>query len=226
MIRRAQRWRGPSRPAAALAVLLLAACGQNYSEKPAAQALAEANLSAVGGAPHAPAAAPHPAPAPSAGSGLQSLGDVSVAVPEGWKSVPPTSSMRVAEYQIPPARGAEGSNLAVFAGNWGSIDDNVNRWYGQFTQPDGSDTAAKARRWGIETEAGLAVTMVDVSGTYSSGMAMGGGGGGTSGSDYRMLGAIVDTGGRFYYLKLTGPTAEIAALAAPFEQMVRSLRKG
>lgn len=211
----------PRTLAAALVALLAGACGQNYSDKPAAQALAETNLTPVAGPPHP--ASPHPAmPARGAAGGLQSIRGVSLAVPAGWQSVPPTSSMRVAEYQVPAAAGgATGSNLAVFAGNWGSVDDNVNRWLGQFTQPDGTPAAATAKRWELQTEGGLATTMVDVDGTYSSGM-----GGGPGGPDYRMVGAIVDLRGEFLYLKLTGPRAEVGAAAAPFEQMVRSMRKG
>lgn len=200
----------------------LAACGQNYSDKPAAEALAEKDLTAVG----APAHPPMPmamAPTATTAGGLASLGLAAMAVPDGWEKVPPTSSMRVAEFAIAASQGGtEGSDLAVFQGNWGSIDDNVQRWYGQFSQPDGRSTEVVARRWELETEGAFPATLVDIPGTYQGGMGMGAGG---SFEGYRMLGAIVNAGPQFYYLKLTGPEAEVAALREGFEGMIRSMRR-
>lgn len=207
----------------ALASCLLVACGQNYSDKPAAEALRDQGLTAVGaaGAGHG-----EPAPAAAPAEGHDSFGEVTAAVPADWRKVPPSSSMRVAEYAIAPSRGgAQASELAVFAGTWGSVDDNVTRWFGQFAQPDGRSTAAVGRRWELDSDGGLRVAMVDVSGTYTSG-GMGTGSGVVSPRPgYRMLGAIVDAKSRFYYLKLTGPAVEIDALEDGFERLVRSLRK-
>ena len=189
---------------------LAAACGQNYSEKPAAEALAERNLTPVGelsrGSP------------PEAGGPVQTLDGVTIRVPEGWQRVPPSSSMRIAEYAASSPEGGEGATLAVFKGNMGSVEANVQRWFGQFTRADGSPSQGTRRE--LETEGGLRATMVDVSGTFRDGMM----GGGTVREGYRMLGAILEAGGTTYYLKFTGPEQAVAAHEEGFESLVRSMR--
>ena len=151
---------------------------------------------------------------------MQRIGDVQVAAPEGWEQVAPSSSMRVAEYALPVA-GGEPLRLAVFADIGGGVEANVERWYGQFRQPDGSSTAARALRTQVQTDGGLQATLVDVSGTFSSGMGMGGGG---TSEGYRMLAAIVTSGTHVYYFKLVGPAAALATHEAGFEAMIQSLR--
>src|ERR1700716_2121451 len=55
------------------------------------------------------------------------------AIPEGWKSVTPSSPMRKAQLEI--ARGPEKADVSFFhfgADQGGSAEDNVARWYAQF----------------------------------------------------------------------------------------------
>ena len=150
---------------------------------------------------------------------MQTLdGGVTIRVPEGWQRVPPSSSMRIAEYAAPSPESGEGATLAVFKGNMGSVEANVRRWFGQFTRADGSPSQGTRRE--LETEGGLRATMVDVSGTFRDGMM----GGGSVREGYRMLGAILEAGGTTYYLKFTGPEQAVAAHEEGFESLVRSMR--
>lgn len=196
----------------------LLACGQHTSDKPADQALADRDLRPVGDAPQRPAS-PHGGGA-VAGEGQTTWQGIAVTVPDGWQSQQPSSSMRVAQYAVPPAHGGAGAELAVFPGPMGSVEDNVTRWIGQFSQADGSPAAGTAKRWTMETDGGYAATMLEVYGTFDGGMGMGGGGPQT---DQGMLGAIAERGGSIFYLKLTGPRAEIADLGDDFEGLVRSI---
>lgn len=195
------------------AACLAAGCGQHYSDKPAAEALAERNLTPLEELPSVPP--------PEAGeSPVQTLdGGVTIRVPEAWQRVPPSSSMRIAEYAAPFPEGGEGATLAVFKGNMGSVDANVQRWFGQFTQADGSP--ARGRRWTLETEGGLRATMVDVSGTFRDGMGMGEA---PLREGYRMLGAILEAGGTTWYLKFTGTGRAVSAHEEGFDSLVRSMR--
>ena len=195
------------------AAWLAAACGQNYSDKPAAEALAERNLTPL---EEMPSTSP-----PGGGEGaVQTLdGGMTIRVPEAWQRVPPSSSMRTAEYAAPFPEGGEGATLAVFKGNMGPVDANVQRWFGQFSQPDGSP--ARGRRWTLETEGGLRATMVDVTGTFRDGMGMGDA---TIREGYRMLGAILEAGGTTWYLKFTGPAGAVSAHEEGFGSLVRSMR--
>ncbi|MDA0336437.1 MAG: hypothetical protein O2782_14835 [bacterium] len=210
----------------AIVACLLAACGQNYSDKPADAALAEKGLTPLKdnhgtAVPVVPATPAYGASESADGSKIWA--GVATRVPDGWVSEKPTSSMRLAQYAIPAAHGGEGASLAVFAGNMGSVDDNVSRWIGQVSQPDGSDSVSKAKRWEAESDGGLAATFVDVSGTFSGGMGMGGD---EEMADHRVLGAIVHTGSTFLYLKLTGPGVEVADVQKAFVQMVLNMRAG
>lgn len=193
---------------------LTAACGQHYSEKPAAEALAERNLTPLEELPGRSAPKEDGAPVQTLG------GSVTITVPEGWQRVPPSSSMRIAEYAAPSPESSEGATLAVFQGNMGSVDANVQRWFGQFSQADGRPSQGK--RWALETEGGHRATMVDVSGTFRDGMGMGGA---TVREGYRMLGAILEAGGTTYYLKFTGPRQAVAAHEDGFESLVLSIRE-
>jgi hypothetical protein len=109
-------------------------------------------------------------------------------------------------------------------GAGGSVQANIDRWYGQFAQPDGGDTKAKATTKTLKL-AGSTVTMVDVSGTYKD---MPGGpfaGGKTvERPDYRMLAAIVETADAgSHFLKFYGPAATVAKEADGFRKMVEGL---
>ena len=88
--------------------------------------------------------------------------------PAGWMSKPPASSMRVAEFTLPKVAGdAEDATLGIFffGGQGGNVEANLDRWIGQMTQPDGkpSKDVAKTSKF---TSRGLAITLVDLNGTY------------------------------------------------------------
>ena len=88
--------------------------------------------------------------------------------PSAWKSRPPASSMRVAEFVVPKTGGDPEDAEAIvyfFGGSGGTVEANIDRWIGQMQQPDGSASKDKARR-DTQTINGLKVTTVDVAGTY------------------------------------------------------------
>ena len=193
--------------------LALQACSQNYSGKPVDEALREKGFS--------------PLPADTGASGGPAVtsgerwGNLLVNVPEGWRSRLPSSSMRIAEYVLPAPEGSadDDAELAVFAGIGGSAEENVNRWYGQFEQPDGSPTAEVSRRREVSAGSGITATIVDISGTFNGGM------GPMAGKtpEFRMLAAIVQAGSTVYHLKLTGSQSSVGLWVSDFERLVTSL---
>ena len=217
-------------------VLLLIGCSQNYSDKKKDGALREQGLQAQSSqaapspqlpAGHPPLGAPGTAAAPG-GAALdlkagdrQSLGGLSAVLPTGWKPTAPSSSMRTAEYQL-PGEGAGDASLVVFyfgADQGGSLEANIDRWYGQFTQPDGKSTQEHARRW-KKTVGKVEVTMVDISGTYTGG-GMGGGSNAPQ-TGYRMLGAILVSPRGPFFFKLVGPSTTVDHWNKSFEQYLDS----
>ena len=148
----------------------------------------------------------------------------SLAAPEGWKRVQPKSSIVETEFAIPSeGEGLQPGRMTVM-GAGGSVQANVDRWYGQFAQPDGSDTKSKATSKKLKL-AGCDVTIVDITGTYKDAPAGPfAGGKAVDRPDYRMLAAIVETPDRGnYFLKFYGPGKTVAKHADGFRAMVEGL---
>jgi hypothetical protein len=128
------------------------------------------------------------------------------------------------EFAIPKAEGDEQDGRMTVMAAGGSVEANIDRWIGQFTQPDGSNTADKAKTEEKEI-AGHKVHLVDIPGTYNESM---GGGPFAPGKvverpDYRMLAAIIETPAASYFIKLYGPDKTIAANADGFRKMVEGM---
>lgn len=155
------------------------------------------------------------------------LGAVTLAADPAWQSVTPSSSMRKAQFMLPRAAGdPEDAELVVFyfgAGQGGSVEANLQRWYGQFTQPDSSPSAEKART-AHDVVDGMNLTTVDLSGTYLGSMMPG-----TEAQNkpnFRMLAAVLETPQGSYFFKLVGPEQTVAHWANSFSEFVKSAKKG
>jgi hypothetical protein len=150
-------------------------------------------------------------------------GAFSLEAPAGWKQVPPKSGIVETEFAVPSDGDAAPGRMTVM-GAGGSVQANVDRWYGQFTQADGSATKDKATTKTLKL-AGCTVTLVDVAGVFKD--MPGGpfaGGQAVDRPDYRMLAAIVETPEKgSYFLKFTGPGATVAKHADGFRKMVEGL---
>ena len=202
--------------AALWGIAVLVSCTQNFSEEGVNEALRAKELTAVGGQPNQKAAQ-----AENEGD-RTSLGGITVPLPAGWRVATPSSSMRVAEYELPGAGGA--ATLAVFhfgPGQGGSVQANIDRWIGQFQQADGSDSRTKARLWNEEV-GGMKASMVDLSGIYSVGPMAGGSGEPLEG--YRMVGAIVEAANGPFFFKLTGPEQTVAQWEDSFSSYIHGVR--
>jgi hypothetical protein len=129
------------------------------------------------------------------------VGPFTFAVPEGWRSVTPSSPMRKAQLEI--ARGPDKADVTFFqfgAGQGGTPADNVARWFAQFP---GSE--AKQKTESIQA-ASVKITFASTEGTFSSGMP---GGPTTPMPGYALCGAILESAEGDVYVKLTGPEAAV-----------------
>jgi hypothetical protein len=145
--------------------------------------------------------------------------------PRGWTSTKPASSMRVAEFTLPRAAGdAEDAQLVVyyFGGTGGSVDANIERWVAQMQQPDGKPSSAAARKQ-TKTINGLAVSLVDVDGTYIAETAPGSTDRHNK-ANFRLRAGVVQTPNGPYFVKLTGPAKTVTAWDRAYDQFVSSLR--
>ena len=138
-------------------------------------------------------------------------------VPEGWRSVTPSSPMRKAQLEV--ARGTEKAEVTFFhfgADQGGSAADNVARWFGQFP---GSE---KNRRTENAQVGPVKITFAMTEGTFNSGMP---GGPTTPMEDYALCGAILETGTGNVFIKMTGPKVVVKSATEAFKKMVTDTAK-
>lgn len=153
-----------------------------------------------------------------------------MTVPDKWERKQPSNNIIEYEYEVPASTGDARPSRMTMMGAGGSVEANINRWYGLFRQPDGSETSKTAK---VEQKkvVGQEVTVVDLSGTY---LDKPGGplapGKTVEREDYRMLAAIVETTKKGkktgnYFIKLVGPRQTIADNKEAFEKMIESLKE-
>jgi len=217
----------------ALALLVVAGCqnkGPTPKEGTPSTSPAPVGTTETGGAhPTTGAQDPHAGmeqqqqtahPVPDA-SGMMDVGAIAFKVPGNFRVDQPKSSMRRAQL-IASGPAGPAQLVVYFFGpqGAGTTKDNVDRWVGQFTKPDGSPvTDAKQTSSKIS---GFDVTKVEVAGQFVSGM----GGPGKEDApqpDQGMLAAIVDTGAGPYYIKFIGPGATVAKHGAAFDGLIASI---
>jgi hypothetical protein len=157
--------------------------------------------------------------------GSDSVAGLSWTVHNRWKKGE-DQPMRVATYVVPASEGdLEDAECAVYyfgPDQGGGVEANIQRWIGQFEQPDGgaSENAAKVSTWNTN---GVEITSMDLEGTYT-------GGGPAMGmqepqADYRMLAAIADGPEGLVFFKLVGPKRTVVEAAPEFQFVVASVEK-
>lgn len=151
-------------------------------------------------------------------------GKLAFEAPAAWTKKKPKSNIIEVEFEAPAAKGDEIAGRLTIMGAGGNVEQNIERWYGQFTQPDGSDTkkAAKVEKKSI---GGNTVHVVDIAGTYKDSPAGPFAGGKTvNREDFRMLAAIIETkAAGNYFIKFYGPKGTIAENEKAFQELLQSL---
>ena len=147
------------------------------------------------------------------------IGRLQAKVPKDWEKEQPSSSMRIAQFRFP---GNDGDGeLVIFSGIGGSIDANLNRWYGQFKSETESSVSESAIRSNSQIK-DMDVTFSYVEGTYLK-SSMGMGGTKTEMPNYVLLAAIVSTPDGPYYFKGTGPKSTMDSHKVNFKIFIRSI---
>ena len=147
------------------------------------------------------------------------IGRLQAKVPKDWEKEQPSSSMRMAQFRFP---GNDGDGeLVIFSGIGGSIDANLNRWYGQFKSETENSVSESALRSNSQIK-DMDVTFSYISGTYLK-SSMGMGGAKEEMPNYALLAAIVATSDGLYYFKGTGPKSTMDSHKVKFETFIRSI---
>lgn len=147
-------------------------------------------------------------------------GKLAFDAPEAWENIPPKSGILEKELSVPSPEGSEAkpARLTLMAAG-GSVQANLSRWNGQFQGLAEGDT--KTEKLTVD---GMPATVRSLAGTYLE-SAGGPFGPKTPRPGYRMIGAIVETGGAGnYYFKLIGPAETVDPAAEGFRAMIESVR--
>ena len=148
-------------------------------------------------------------------------GAFTFAVPDGWRSEQPASPMRAAELYAPGPEGTGTAGEAIVTvfhfgrGQGGTVQQNIDRWFGQFDGGLEEKGAATAK----ETIGTVPVTFVRARGTFQSGMP---GQPTTPLEGQALLGAILENPDGDVYVKMTGPLPTVEKAEPAFVQMIRA----
>jgi hypothetical protein len=145
------------------------------------------------------------------------VGAFTFTMPEGWKTVTPSSAMRKAQLEI--VQGSDKAEVTFFqfgTDQGGSVAENVARWFAQF--PGNED-----KRKTETVQAGsVKITYAATEGTFSSGMP---GGPTTPMTGYALCGAIVESPEGSVFIKMTGPASVVKSSTEAFKKMVSESAK-
>lgn len=147
-----------------------------------------------------------------------------LTAPKDWVRKEPANRIVEHEFAAPFVEGDATDGRITVMGSGGTVQENIDRWSGQFTQPNGVDSkdVTKVTKKKVS---GLEIHVVDIGGTYQD--APGGPfapGKKIPREGYRMLGAIIiapKIGN--YFVKFYGPAKTVAKYEADFDKMLDGL---
>jgi hypothetical protein len=149
--------------------------------------------------------------------------DYKAAVPVGWTSREPSSSMRLAEFVAGAAApGAPGAEVVVYffgPGQGGTVEANLARWKGQFSNPDGGSVSEGITH---ETSA-FPLTVAEYRGTYARGVGVGSAPEAAR-PNHVLVAVVAETPKGTIFFQLFGPAAAVAAQRDSYLAFVRGLK--
>jgi gluconolactonase len=137
-------------------------------------------------------------------------GDLHLAVPETWKQKTGVRDPRVAEFQIPAAKGdpSDAEFVVFYFGKQGAggVNDNIGRWIDQFEE--------EGRKVQVVSGEGAQgkYTLVDLTGTYRKPVGPPILRKSKPKPGWRVLNVFVETKSGPYFLKIDGPQKTIASI--------------
>jgi hypothetical protein len=130
--------------------------------------------------------------------------------PDGWTEKP-LSEMRLGSFQVTGSNGESADvSVTAFPGDAGGLDSNVNRWREQVHQPALQEEQL-SQSWQEETVDGVPTVIVDLQSPAGAEKMSG------------ILGAVMRTADRTWFVKMSGPPDLLQAQKANFLQFVHSI---
>lgn len=228
------------RPLLCALALTLPATAQ-HSDTPSTAQPAQPAPSTPAPAPSAPAQAPAPsapdASAPAGAPTFKVLDPITIAPDPGdaprlprtsfvhglafkspmkWRFEQPSNPMRILQVVVPAIEGsgAGDATLVAFANIGGTVDDNINRWLGQFSDVVGQPTKQEL------TLGLLIITQVVIEGTYNAAMP---GAPAQPTPNTMLYGAVVEGGEAGpLFVRMTGPSETMKARRTGWDVFIRN----
>jgi hypothetical protein len=148
--------------------------------------------------------------------------------PADWKEEAPSNKLRAFQFRIPRAKGdKEDAELVIFffgPGGGGGVEDNIKRWKGLFTPPEGKkiDDVSKVEKMKVGD---VPVTYLDVSGTYLfKARPFDPNDKGEKRPDYRLLGVVFESPKGPYFFRCVGPAKTIEANKKDFDNWLKGFK--
>jgi hypothetical protein len=156
------------------------------------------------------------APVARAG-GEVTIDKYSAKLPMGWKQEEPTNKMRLTQFKLPGPDGEAELVVFYFAGNAGTVKENLERQVKKFESPKVS--VSKTKFGPIEA------TYQDITGTYLSKFPpFAPDAKITRKANYRQLYVIFETDKGQYYMTLLGPATTVEKHKDTFEKWLASFK--
>lgn len=150
-------------------------------------------------------------------------GKLTMAAPESWEKKEPRTRIVEVEYAVPAKEAKTDAARLTMMASGGGVQANIDRWYGQFEQPNNKATKDVAKVEKLELS-GLPVHVVDITGKFKD-QPRGPFGPTVVKENYRMLGAIIETNNAgTYYVKLYGPAETVHENEKEFMGLIKSLK--
>ena len=153
-----------------------------------------------------------------------SMSGLSYTPQDGWVRQQTEGPARMAQYEMKGEKGTEPATLTIFhfgPQGAGTVEANIDRWIGQFQQPDGRDSTQVAQLTSDNVN-GLKLDRVDVSGTFVAPEAPGSA---KKRNDpgFRLIGCVVETAAGPYYIRFLGPAATVERRKPGYDRFMASL---
>lgn len=141
-------------------------------------------------------------------------------VPPTLVARPATSSMRLAEFDVPRTDGTHAEVVVYYfgPGQGGSADANIARWRTQFTGPDGSEVTPHVM---AVDGTPFTTTVAEFEGAYARGVGMGSA---EAVPGQGLVAAVVETPRGNLFFQLFGDSVAVRATRGDFLELVTSVR--
>ena len=150
-------------------------------------------------------------------------GKLIMAAPESWEKKQPRTRIVEVEFAVPAKEAKTDAARLTMMASGGGVQANIDRWFGQFEQPNNKATKDVAKVEKMELS-GVPVHVVDITGKFKD-QPRGPFGPTVVKENYRMLGAIIETtNAGTYYVKLYGPAETIHENEKEFKGLIKSLK--